>query len=145
MGPRAWLVSTGSQGSWVRVLVAGAWPFPEMHLHSAHYSRSWACHSLALRLSLHSLPAPASWARPGLIFSPQSHGVLLPSARGHALPARGPEAGDYPRLRGKEVHGAGPVQDGPGPHQVSKASGENPDPLAAPLSAQSFIRLGLCQ
>lgn len=39
----------------------------------------------------------------------------LPSARGHALPARGPEASDQPRLRGEEIYGTGPLQDGPEP------------------------------
>lgn len=60
----------------------------------------------------------------------------LPPARGHALPARGPEAGDQPRLRGEEIYGAGPLQDGPEPLAVSKAGwpgpSGNPYPLQAP-------------
>lgn len=47
----------------------------------------------------------------------------LPSARGHALPARGPEASDQPRLRGEEIYGTGPLQDGPEPLSVSEAGG----------------------
>ncbi|XP_069877545.1 rasGAP-activating-like protein 1 isoform X3 [Dipodomys merriami] len=58
---------------------------------------------------------PLPFQLPGL----QIHGAVH-EARGHALPARGAAPHHQPGLRGEEVHGAGPLQDGPEPSQDVK-------------------------
>lgn len=69
-----------------------------------------------------SLHTPSPLPQPRALPATLSRSVWpLPPARGHALPTRGPEAGGQPRLRGEEIHGVGPLQDGAEPLPVSEA------------------------